>query len=610
MQRLWRLARTAWALGLANLWRVFVYRAGVRTGLNPVRRLQAAVPQGRFFAARPAGVTPPVNPDWWTGAHYFGAHPVVVSAAPPDWHANPLTGQAVRDPLRPWWQIPDFDPAVGDIKAVWEASRFDWVLALAQRARSGHEEAAQRLQHWLADWAARNPPYCGPNWKCGQEASLRVLHLAFAAQLLGEARAPQPALLDLVALHLQRIAPTLGYAVAQDNNHGTSEAAALFVGGSWLAAQRPHTRGAHWAALGRRWLENRVARLVAPDGSFSQHSLTYHRVLLDTLCMAELWRRELALPAFSATFQARAQAATEWLRRMTRPGGDGPNLGANDGARLLPLAATAYRDFRPSVQLAAVLFCGYRAYAADGDWNLPLRWLGLALPAAVAPPPASALLDHGGYACLVHEPAFVLLRYPRFRFRPAHADALHLDFWLGDDNVLRDGGSYSYNTAPRWLDYFPGTAAHNTVQFDGRDQMPRLGRFLFGAWLRPRGAPVFATQDGRAVCAVAYRDSAGAEHHRRVELLPGRLTVTDTLGGRFRQAVLRWRLRPGAWQLAEGRVSDGRVMLTVGADRVPVRLALAEGWESRHYLQRQPLPVLEVEVHGPGVITTVIEWAS
>jgi hypothetical protein len=61
-----------------------------------------------------------------------------------------------------------------------------------------------------------------------------------------------------------------------------------------------------------------------------------------------------------------------------------------------------------------------------------------------------------------------------FRFRPSQADALHLDFWLAGSNVLRDAGSYSYNTEPEWLNVFPGhNASHNTVQFDDRDQMPR-----------------------------------------------------------------------------------------------------------------------------------------
>ena len=50
--------------------------------------------------------------------------------------------------------------------------------------------------------------------------------------------------------------------------------------------------------MGRYWLENRVAHLVEPDGSFSQYSINYHRVLLDTLCMVEIWRRAINLPMF------------------------------------------------------------------------------------------------------------------------------------------------------------------------------------------------------------------------------------------------------------------------------------------------------------------------
>lgn len=610
------LARTALALGVMNLWRVLWYRVGVKTGLNPVRSLRATTPAGPFFAAPAAAAVadsvalPPPTPEWWDTLHYFGLHPVPVSATPPDWHANPLTGQRVAHSDRPWWQIPDFDAAVGDIKGVWESSRFDWVLAFAQRARHGDADASARLEAWLADWLAHNPPYRGPNWKCGQEASIRVMHLAMAALLLGQHRAPRAGLLDLVELHLQRIAPTLGYAVAQDNNHGSSEAAALFIGGSWLAAQRPASRGAHWSALGRRWLENRVARLVSADGSFSQHSLNYHRVLLDTLCMAEAWRRALALPAFSSALHGRARAATDWLRALTRPGGDAPNLGNNDGARLLPLAATPYRDHRPSVQLAAVLFAGVRVYAGEGAWNDALCWLGLALPDAMAPALPGALRDDGGYATLVKDDVFALLRYPRFRFRPAQADALHLDLWIGDENLLRDAGSGSYNGDPRWLTYFPGTAAHNTVQFDGRDQMPRLSRFLFGDWLRPHGTPDWAPSPDLDRIEVAYTDGQGACHRRRVALSSRHLKVVDEVAGFRRKAVLRWRLAPGDWVLDGHALRRGDTTLSIAASVPIARLQLVEGHESRHYLQVTPLPVLEVEIDRPGTLTAVLEWPS
>lgn len=196
---------------------------------------------------------------------------------------------------------------MGDIKLIWELSRMDWVLALAQRTRQGDAAALDRLNNWLRDWCQHNPPYLGPNWKCGQEASMRVMHLAMAAMILGQVQQPATGLRDLVQLHLRRIAPTVQYAMAQDNNHGTSEAAALFMGGSWLAAFGV-AEGAQWARTGRRWLENRAARLIGPQGSFSQYSLNYHRVMLDTFCMAEVWRRQLVgLPAFSALWQARVR---------------------------------------------------------------------------------------------------------------------------------------------------------------------------------------------------------------------------------------------------------------------------------------------------------------
>ena len=85
---------------------------------------------------------------------------------------------------------------------------------------------------------------------------------------------------------------TTSYAIGQDNNHGTSEAAALFVGGSWLAVHGDPSAG-EIAARGRTMLEERVERLVASDGSFSQYSVNYHRLLLDTLSITEWWRREL-----------------------------------------------------------------------------------------------------------------------------------------------------------------------------------------------------------------------------------------------------------------------------------------------------------------------------
>ena len=287
-------ATTALSLGLPNLYRALSYRLGVKFGLNPVRRLTAATPVGALFSKPSFAVDLPVTGLWKEQAKYFGAHPIELSGLPPNWAFNPLNNIAVKNPDRPWWLIPDFDPAVGDIKVIWEASRFDWVLSFAQEAATGSEAALNQLNLWLEDWLQKNPPYYGPNWKCGQEASIRVMHLAMAALILGQANKPLPALLEAIELHLQRIEPTIKYAIAQDNNHGTSEAAALYIGGSWLL-QQGKSIGRKWQQLGQKWLENRAQRLVGLQGSFSQYSLNYHRVMLDTFCMVEVWRRYLDL---------------------------------------------------------------------------------------------------------------------------------------------------------------------------------------------------------------------------------------------------------------------------------------------------------------------------
>ena len=263
-------ARTALALGVPNLWRAARYRVGLKLGVHSVLRIQASIPEGSFFSdALPIKASQLTASRQWSKNHcYFGWYRVSDNSVP-NWHENPFARGAVKQPARPWWLIPDFDETLGDIKAVWEASRFDWVLTFAQRALNGEPAGLARLNAWLADWVKFNPPYRGPNWKCGQEASIRVMHLAMAAALLTQHRQSARPLQALVRAHLRRIVPTIHYAVAQDNNHGTSEAAALFIGGSWLFVLGD-SEGDNSLQLGRKWLENRAARLIEEDGSFSQ----------------------------------------------------------------------------------------------------------------------------------------------------------------------------------------------------------------------------------------------------------------------------------------------------------------------------------------------------
>ena len=222
----------------------------------------------------------------------------------------------------------------------------------------------------------------------------------------------------------------------------------------------------------------------------------------------------------------------------------------------------------------------------------------------VRPNPASADFPNGGYSLLRNENMFALFNLPRYRFRPSQADALHVDLWCDGVNVLRDGGTYSYSEDEEMFDYFGGTNSHNTVQFDDRDQMPRLSRFLFGAWLKATEVVPLSKNGNGMTAAAGYRDYKGACHHRTIRLTDRKLSVIDKISDFDRKAVLRWRLQPGSWQVDENRVTNGKQVVEVKSTAALVRFEVVEGWESRYYMQKTPIPVLELEVDQECTLTT------
>ena len=66
---------------------------------------------------------------------------------------------------------------------------------------------------------------------------------------------------------------------------------------------------------------------------------------------------------------------------------------------------------------------------------------------------------------------------------------------------------------------------------------------------------------------------------------------------------------PGEWNLSGNRLSDGKYSLTVHSTVPIIRIELVTGWESRYYVKKTPIPVLEVEIHEPGILTTEHHWS-
>ena len=138
--------------------------------------------------------------------------------------------------------------------------------------------------------------------------------------------------------------------------------------------------------------------------------------------------------------------------------------------------------------------------------------------------------------------------------------------------------------------------------------MPRIGRFLFGEWLRARGVEPVTRDGDRVAAAAGYKDLCDAEHHRRISLDAGELVCIDTLGGRFGKAVLRWRLTPADYRLEGATVRSAGLELAVSADGAAVEAKLSSAPESLYYQSRTEIPVLEVTCDHPATITTSLRF--
>lgn len=601
-------------MGIKNIFVVIWYKLTTKYGVHPVCKLKGISFLGPFFHEPTVSSLHLIPLSSWTkSATLFSHIEIPLHGIPPKWTTNPLSGEHFALPLKPWWKISDFNESIGDIKLIWELSRMNWVIAFAQRARNGDKKSLINLNKWLEDWLKYNPPYLGPNWKCGQEASIRLINLCCAALILDDIKNTTKGLQELIRLHLQRISATISYGIAQDNNHGTSEAAALFIGGSWLDSLGS-SDGKKYESLGRKFLYNRTSKLIQKDGSFSQYSLNYHRMVLDSFSIVELWRRKLGAKALPSDFYESASKATSWLYQMVCPkSGEGPNLGANDGSLILQLTNSSYTDYRPSVQLSANLFQSRQAYLNIPNCDFHLSWLGLNQYQSDSEEYVNCDFDSGGYKILRSSAARVFFRYPKFKFRPSQADAMHIDFWIDSFNFFGDAGSFSYNSVPDMSSYFSGTASHNTIQFDDRDQMPRLGRFLFGSWLQSKHVTPVVVNNNNVSCSASYIDYKGASHNRKISLKASSLSVIDRVSGFRKKAVISWRLPDSQWIKKD--IKNGIVIfdemgyeIKISSNESIVQANIVQGWKSLFYAKKVPVSIVKFEISSAGIITTDVSW--
>jgi hypothetical protein len=130
-----------------------------------------------------------------------------------------------------------------------------------------------------------------------------------------------------------------------------------------------------------------------------------------------------------------------------------------------------------------------------------------------------------------------------------------------------------------------------------------VSRFLYGKW------PKFSVFDVKQQSMmVEYVDWKNAVHAREVELTGNQLIIKDTLSGQFEQACLRWRLADLGWKVQGHSLLTEHLQLSISSSESLISFTLAQGFESRYYGKKTPIPVLEILVDNNIQITTIISW--
>ena len=591
----------------------------------------------------PPGRPPRINDDidWVTEAHRAALADAVQHVAenrcrcffdrwspgPIDWHANPFEDFR-SDPAQPWYDIPDRTAEQGDARTLWEPSRGAWACDLARAKAHGlATQTGDIFWRWVDSWMASSPPFVGFQWKCGQEAAVRMMALSFGFWALAEDAATTADRWVQFARFAwatgYRISRHMRYALSQKNNHAISEACGLML----VSQLFPEFREAsQWRRTGRRVLAAEIRRQCYDDGSYIQQSMNYHRVMLQAAILGVRLADLSGAPMDGDIYEHIGQGA-EFLFEMADPQtGQVPNTGNNDGALILPLSGCDFTDFRPIIQAAHYLAHRKRLLPA-GPWDEALLWMfgakAIRNEPADPPPPESTTFERGGYYTLRQRESWAMLRCCDNGDRTAHYDQLHVDLWWRGLNVLPDCGTYQYYVPgrPDVEAYFKTAAAHNTVEIDGENPLELVSPYLFLPAMQARILRAELSGDGPLWLHAEHYDydrKPWRVRHRRAVLAMSEtlwVVVDDVLGRGEHALALRWHMldAPTSFDTSSGDLrldsEAGPVHIAVHAQPGPAaELDLirgcdepgnVQGFASPHYGRRAPIPVLQANVTGP-----------
>jgi len=410
------------------------------------------------------------------------------------------------------------------------------------------------------EWIAANPVGKGVGWH-PYPTSLRLVNWC-------RVELSVPDVLESLyrqAAYLSRTVETHVY-----GNHLLENARALVLVGGYLQGQGEADQ---WIEQGLSIYRDELEEQVLADGFHFERSPMYHALVLEG--MLDVLNVLPKARVRSTGLEETAQSMIKALKGAVHPDGS------------LALFNDATREIAPS----------------------PERLLQYARDVLGSDPSPRTAFPEAGYYVREADDLWMMIdggpAGPDYLMAHAHADIFSYELSLFGERFVVDSGVYQYAAGPM-RDSVRSTAAHNTVQVDGLDQIECWHAFRVARRDAPRDV-TWRETEGRAVFEGTYdgyqsRTGDDLSHHRRIETDAGsrRVHVHDEVVGRGEHCVeSRIHLHPEVHVRQEGNVvylhrdeRQCRVEIVAG------RLRREQGWYCPRFGVRHRVCVIVLRSTG------------
>lgn len=390
-----------------------------------------------YFALSPGGSISRANDNL---AHYFEVNGVKHYAGAPDGTVDWTT----RDPQDNEWHF--------------QFHRMYWLVNLGKvYAGTKDEKYAREWVAELLDWSRDNPP----GYPRTLDTGIRLRNWVesyqyFVAQYASPSVTPEAHVAILKSIIEQ--CRFLRDNWRSDGNWGAEETRGLGAAVTMFPEFKftPNGNWQTWRDLVIFRLDHHLSGDFYPDGvqvetSPMYHSLEYRNLFLTQKLMA------MNGVVFADSVRRRFIKPLEFMAHIHMPDGYLPQLSDTDRKSYLDRLKEGAEAFGRADLL----------YAATGGSQ------------GTAPHTTFAAFPYGGYFVMrsswgrpgsgFKESKYLVLDTGSNEPWHAHYDILNVVVYASGYRLIRDAGRYTY-VSGSWRDYFKGTAAHNTVLVDGRDQ--------------------------------------------------------------------------------------------------------------------------------------------